>query len=245
MKRIAVVLLLVAVQAVAGEVKDVASVIAAPVHWKTRQWERFGGGVALVVVVAAMDKPLIDAVQRNRSHVSDEFAKRITPLGANDAVLASWALLGSGLLLHNDRLRGAGRDALESEFIAATLLTPALKRAFGRSRPFLDQGTYHFDPGHGSADAHESFPSGHATNSFAFATAVAGHFDGWVVPTIVYTIAAGVSFSRVNDNVHFPSDVVAGALIGHAVARGVLARHGISIVPRKKGVMLFYRFAAE
>jgi PAP2 superfamily len=244
-KSVAIVLLFVAANGVAGEVKDVASVIVAPVHWKTRQWERFGGGVALVVVVAAMDKPIIDAVQRNRSHVSDRFANFVTPLGANDAVLASWALLGSGLLLHDNRLRGAGRDALESELIAATLLTPALKRAFGRSRPFLGEGTYHFEPGQGSQDAHESFPSGHATNSFAFATAVAGHFDGWIVPTIVYTLATSVSMSRVNDNVHFPSDVIAGALIGRAVARGVLARHHVSIVPHKKGVMFYYRFAGE
>jgi len=39
-------------------------------------------------------------------------------------------------------------------------------------------------------------------------------------------MATGVAFSRVNDRAHFPSDVVAGALIGRAVARGIVARHG-------------------
>src|SRR5437763_1923719 len=71
----------------------------------------------------------------------------------------------------------------------------------------------------------ESFPSGHATNAFAFATAIAGHYDGRVVPTIVYTIATGVAVSRVNDHDHFPSDVLAGALIGRGIAKGILARH--------------------
>jgi membrane-associated phospholipid phosphatase len=102
------------------------------------------------------------------------------------------------------------------------VVTPLLKRIFGRARPIQNEGSHSFHP----LDKHfESFPSGHATNAFAFATAVAGHYDGWVVPTIVYTIASGVAVSRVNDHVHFPSDVLAGALIGRGIAKGILARH--------------------
>jgi len=245
MKRIAILLVLVATSGFAGEVQSVAGVIKAPLHWKAKEWKRFGEGVALVAAVAAVDKPVIDAVQRNRTHFSDQFARRITPLGGHDAVLASIALFGTGFVLHDDRLRGAGRDSLEAEVVAAMLVTPALKRAFGRSRPFLDEGTYHFEPARGNSDAHESFPSGHATNAFAAATAIAGHYDNWIVPTIVYSIAAGVSISRVNDNVHFPSDVVAGALIGRAVGKGMLARHHIAIVPQKNGFLLIYRRAGE
>ena len=54
-------------------------------------------------------------------------------------------------------------------------------------------------------------------------------------PTIVYTIATGVAASRINDHVHWPSDVVAGALIGRAVGRGIVARH-VAIGPAKHGV---------
>jgi membrane-associated phospholipid phosphatase len=245
MKRIAILLTFVAANAFAGELQNIGAVLKAPLRWRATEWKRFGEGVALVVAVAAVDKPVIDAVQRNRFHFSDQFARRITPLGGHDAVLASVALFGSGLLLHDQRLRGAGRDSLESEFIAAMLVTPALKRAFGRSRPFLNEGTYHFEPGKGNADAHESFPSGHATNAFAAATAIAGHYDNWIVPTIVYSIATGVSMARVNDNVHFPSDVIAGALIGRAIGKGILARHHVTIVPQKNGFLLIYRRAGE
>jgi len=234
-----------AASAFGGEVQDVTKVVIAPVHWKLKQWTRFGEGVALVVGVAAVDRPLIGAIQRNRSNFSDQFARRITPIGANDAVLASWALLGSGFLFHNDTLRGAGRDAIESEIVAASMATPVIKRLAGRARPFRHEGTFHFDPDQSHSGNFQSFPSGHATNAFAAATAIAGHFDGWVVPTIVYTIATGVSFSRVNDNVHFPSDVVAGALIGRAVAKGILARHHVSVVPEKHGLLFVYRFAGE
>src|SRR5947208_1714337 len=113
MKRLVVVLTLVATSAVGGEIKDMTSVLTAPLRWKATEWKRFGEGVAVVAAVAAIDKPLIDAVQRNRNHATDEFARRITPLGGHDAVLASIALLGSGWLAHDQRLLGAGRDSLE------------------------------------------------------------------------------------------------------------------------------------
>src|SRR5204863_7045666 len=138
MKRAAILLVFVAANAFAGELQGVGSVLKAPLHWKAKEWKRFGEGVALVAAVAAADKPVIDAVQRNRTHFSDQFARRVTPLGGHDAVLASIALFGTGFVLHDDRLRGAGRDSLEAEFVAATLVTSALKRVAGRSRPFLD-----------------------------------------------------------------------------------------------------------
>jgi len=183
---------------------------------------RFAEGTAVVVALYATDRQTSDAVQRNRSSATDQFAKTITPFGGNRALQASVLMLAAGAGVHDANLRDAGRDALESELWAAGIVTPLLKRAFGRARPIQNEGSHSFHPLNGHF---ESFPSGHATNAFAFATAIAGHYDGWVVPTIVYTIATGVAVSRVNDHVHFPSDVVAGALIGHAVARGIVARH--------------------
>jgi len=120
--------------------------------------------------------------------------------------------------------------------VAAGVVTPLLKRTFGRARPSQGEGTHSFHP---FSSGHESFPSGHATNAFAFATAVAGHYDNWVVPTIVYTMATGVAMSRVNDRAHFASDVLAGALIGRAVARGIVGRHlrvTITLFPTGEGV---------
>ena len=133
-------------------------------------------------------------------------------------------MIAGGALTHQTATRDAGRDALEAEFLAAGVVTPLLKRAFGRARPSQNQGAHSFHP-LASSSRYQSFPSGHATNVFAFATAVAAHYDNWVVPTIVYTMASGVAFSRVNDRAHFPADVLAGALIGRAVAKGIAARH--------------------
>lgn len=203
---------------------DAKSLATSPRHWQRAEWTRFGEGTAAVLALYAADKSLYDGVQRNRSSFTNNFAKDITPFGGHRALELSVLMIAGGALAHQTETRDAGRDSLEAELWAAGIVTPVLKRAFGRARPSQDEGAHSF---HSltSSSHFESFPSGHATNAFAFATAVAGHYDNWIVPTIVYTIASGVAFSRVNDRAHFPSDVLAGALIGRAVAKGVVARH--------------------
>jgi membrane-associated phospholipid phosphatase len=150
-------------------------------------------------------------------------------------------MFAGGLVTKNPRLRDTGRDAIEASILAAGIVTPLLKRAVGRSRPFKDQGAYDFHP----FTENQSFPSGHSTNAFAVASVVAAHSRGWLVPTIAYTLATVVAVSRMNDNVHFGSDVLAGAAIGTAIGRAVVARHrpgaakrtvSIDLIPLRGGV---------
>jgi diacylglycerol kinase family enzyme len=62
-----------------------------------------------------------------------------------------------------------------------------------------------------------SFPSGHSASAFAFATAVAAERPRLRVP--LFALAGSVAVSRVYTGVHYPGDVVAGSMIGIAVAR--------------------------
>jgi undecaprenyl-diphosphatase len=62
-----------------------------------------------------------------------------------------------------------------------------------------------------------SFPSGHSASAFAFATVVVHVWPAAGVP--LRGLAALVAYSRVHTGVHFPADVVAGSLIGAAVAQ--------------------------
>ncbi len=214
---------------------DVKSLATAPLHWRAAEWRRFGEGAALLLAVGVADKQIEDAFQHNRSSATDSFSRHITPFGGHRAINISLLMIGSGYVFHDRRLLDSGRDSLESELWATGVVTAVIKHATGRARPIAEMGTYSFHP----FTAHESFPSGHATNAFAAATAIAAHYDGWVVPTIAYTLATSVAASRVNDHVHWPSDVVAGALIGRAVGRGIVARH-VMVTPTKRGVAVIF-----
>ena len=62
-----------------------------------------------------------------------------------------------------------------------------------------------------------SFPSGHSATAFAFATGV-----GHVLPAVSISLqglAALVAYSRVHSGVHYPADVISGALAGTVLAQ--------------------------
>jgi undecaprenyl-diphosphatase len=62
-----------------------------------------------------------------------------------------------------------------------------------------------------------AFPSGHSAAAFAFATGV-----GRVLPIVgfpLHALAALVAYSRIHTGVHYPGDVLAGALLGSALAQ--------------------------
>lgn len=95
----------------------------------------------------------------------------------------------------------------------ADLLASLGKVIVHRHRPFEHQL--------GPAVSSSSFPSGHAATSFACATVLAVLVPRWRVPFFV--LATLIALSRLYNGVHYPTDVVAGALLGVFVALGVMA----------------------
>ena len=61
-----------------------------------------------------------------------------------------------------------------------------------------------------------SFPSGHSPQAFAFATGVGEVSPGAAIP--LRALAVAVAYSRVHTGVHYPGDVIGGALTGVTVA---------------------------
>ena len=116
----------------------------------------------------------------------------------------------------------AGRFAPEGRFSAMTydfmqaaivngLYTGVLKYGVSRERP--------------DGSNSQSFPSGHASNAFALATVVEHHY-GWKVGVPAYALASCIGLTRIEQNRHYLSDVLAGATLGVIVGRTVTRLDG-------------------
>ncbi len=106
------------------------------------------------------------------------------------------------------------------DLMSATVLKPL----FARNRPLASSFPLEAilrGPNHGSF----SFPSSHALASFWFALFVGTFYPGWRYPLIF--LAAVTAYSRVYCGVHFPSDVLAGAIMGAAFGWGTAVVTGL------------------
>ena len=133
------------------------------------------------------------------------FSWSVNPVGIGIPV----STLGWGYLAKDSVAKRNGFIMNES-VVLASVLSAGLKYTVNRPRPFA---TYPFiEP-----VVHEgspSFPSGHTTAAFAAAASLSLCCPKWYVIVPSYLWAAAAGYSRMHLGVHYPSDVLAGALIG-------------------------------
>jgi membrane-associated phospholipid phosphatase len=187
-----------------------------------------GGGAAGAIktlrrATVRLDQELFERAARTRSPLLDSV---LPALGraADHSVL--WMAVAAGLALAGGpRGRRAALTGLIAVAVTSAIANQPAKRSFGRRRPGLDA----VPPGRRvrRVPTSTSFPSGHAASAAAFATAVATTAPAAAVP--VGALAIGVAYSRVLTGVHYPADVVAGALLGAGVGllAGQVARRGL------------------
>jgi len=200
-------------------------------HLPSRQnlfWVSVGSGLALAA------HPFDDDV--NRHLVGNNTAEKIFKpgeiLGQLGTLLGSAATVYAvGRLNDEPKVSHVGMDLIRSIAIAEGL-TQALKYATRRERP--------------DHSSHNSFPSGHAADTFAFATALERHL-GWRGAVPAFVFSSYVAMSRLPANRHWLSDAVFGSAVGIIAGRTV-TRHGrenypvaIAIVPGGAAVMFVRR----
>jgi membrane-associated phospholipid phosphatase len=101
-----------------------------------------------------------------------------------------------------------------SSFICSSVVATSLKYAIKRERPFV---TYP-DIENVSPAGPLSFPSNHTSYAFSLATSMSILYPKWYVVAPSFLWASAVAYSRMDLGVHYPTDVLAGALIGSSTA---------------------------
>ncbi|RLJ68205.1 phosphatase PAP2 family protein [Sulfurisoma sediminicola] len=181
----------------------------------------------MIAWIEGIDAGLLGWLATQRTPLLDGFFAAVTWAGS------LWLIAPASLALAWLAWRHGQRTAallLGLGPLAASLASWALKLACDRTRP----DTF---PPLIPLPADASFPSGHTVQATAFALTLllALHASGREVTVAMAAVALGyvalIGLSRLYLQVHYPSDVVAGMVVGVVGVVGVLAVHAL-IAPR-------------
>ncbi|HJZ73676.1 MAG TPA: phosphatase PAP2 family protein [Vicinamibacterales bacterium] len=188
-------------------------------------WAGAGGGLALAA------HPFDDDVNRALvgNTTAENFFKPGAVLGALYTLLPSAAVVYTvGRINDQPKVSHLGMDLIEA-LAMSEALTAALKYTTRRERP--------------DGSGKNSFPSGHAADTFAFATALERHLN-WRMSVPAYIFASYVAISRLPANRHWLSDVVFGSAVGIIAGRTVTSNEAerpypvaVAIIPGGAAVM--------
>jgi undecaprenyl-diphosphatase len=158
--------------------------------------------------VLGWDRHLESWIADHRVSALDPVFRGLTYIGTWGAV---WLVIAAVAAARSRRLAVLVWVAVAD--LVAQLTTALIKAVTHRDRPHVHALV-------GVPHTH-SFPSGHAASSLACAVVLAAYLPRLQWP--LYVLAALIAYSRLYVGVHFPLDVLAGALLGFLLGKATLA----------------------
>lgn len=160
-----------------------------------------------------IDYQVLKDLGKLHSPSDNKFQEFVSDAAAPLSIGTPILLYGIGLIKKDANLKDIGIQTGVA-FAATVGSTYALKYLIKRPRPYI---TYP-DLKNLTTEGSYSFPSGHTSSTFSIATSLSLNFPKWYVIVPAYTWAAATGYSRMYLNVHYPSDVLAGAILGSGTA---------------------------
>lgn len=148
-------------------------------------------------------------LERNKDHDGGMYF--LTQTADPVAIITPLAMLGAGIITKNKELETNGRVTALA-VLGTYSVGYVLKKVVNRPRPYQ---TYAFIDNY-KEERGSSFPSGSTAVAFSAATSLSMTFKKWYVVVPAYAWAGSVGYSRMHLGAHYPTDVLAGAVLGTA-----------------------------
>ena len=156
-----------------------------------------------------LDRSTLEELSEDRKEENAEFYQFISNSTNYISLALPVSLFVTGVIKKDKSLKRNALIAGES-ILVSSVFTYALKNTVKRQRPFSADSLI-VRAGHGGG---YSFPSGHTAEAFSLATSLSLSYPKWYVVVPAYLWAGTVAYSRMYLGVHYPTDIVAGALVG-------------------------------
>lgn len=157
-----------------------------------------------------LDTRIFRSINDHHTKFSDNFfsfqSKSVKPVYIGTPL----GFLATGIIRKDRKAEDTGVLLLTAAILNYGI-TYGMKKAVDRKRPFKALSGVHTV---GSTERSASFPSGHTSSAFTIATMVSLNYPKWyvIVPSFVW--AGAVGHSRMAMGMHYPSDVLIGAIVG-------------------------------
>jgi membrane-associated phospholipid phosphatase len=206
---------------------DIKQQALSPLDIKRRGWITGATLLAGTVGLSFLDKPIQrNAVRyRNNNPGIQNVSRVISNVGGTYEVATFAGVAVAGYVFKSPKLRTTTALATQA-YVTSVVWSTIFKNLSGRLRPqTLDPGDPANSPRfHGPFfTSNSSFPSQHATLAFAAARVYAMEYKNIpAIPIIAYSAASLITLSRLTENKHWATDLVAGSLLGWACGTQVV-----------------------